>query len=121
MSSNRSIIYEKSCIFALAVIRCYKDEFSADYADLFKQLLRSGTSIGANLAEATTAISKVEFSAKVSIAYKEIRETQYWLLLLKESGLLKPASYLKLNESVDELGRMAFSILKTTGRVRTDH
>ena len=81
---------------------------------LSKQLLRCGTSIGTNIAEANGAISKNDFSAKMSIAYKECLETKYWLYLLKDSGDLDLESFNNLFDKADEIGRILFSILKTT-------
>ena len=74
-----------------------------------KQILRRGTSVGTN-----GAISKAAFSAKMSIAYKECLETKYWLRLLKDSDDLEIKEFNILFEKVDEIGRILFSILKTT-------
>ena len=84
-----STALRKSKLFAIRIVRLYqylcseKTEFV-----LSKQLLRSGTSIGANLAESECAISKKDFLAKVYIALKECAETLYWLELLRENGYL---------------------------------
>ena len=84
-----NIALEKSRKFAVRIYNLYKHlcEKNQEYI-LAKQILRSGTSIGANLSEAQYAISKREFLAKVSISLKECAETEYWLNLLKETGLL---------------------------------
>lgn len=81
---------------------------------LSKQLLRSGTSIGANIAEANGAISKADFSAKISISYKESLETKYWLSLLKDSEYLTEHKFSDAFHKVDEISKILFSILKTT-------
>ncbi|NUN68140.1 MAG: four helix bundle protein, partial [Bacteroidetes bacterium] len=81
---------------------------------LSKQLLRSGTSIGANIAEANGGISKADFSAKLSISYKESLETKYWLDLLKETGLLDAETHGALHRDADEVSRILYSILRTT-------
>ncbi|MFQ5613627.1 MAG: four helix bundle protein, partial [Anaerolineae bacterium] len=81
---------------------------------LSKQLLRSGTSIGANVEEAGAAQSRKDFLPKMSIASKEARETRYWLQLLQESGLVDVDVGREL-ELVDELIRILTSIVKTTG------
>ena len=73
--------------FALKIIQLYQKLVENKEYVLSKQLLRSGTSIGANIAEATAAISKKDFILKMSIASKEARETKYWLYLLKESAI----------------------------------
>ncbi len=85
-----NVIKEKSYAFALRIIKLYKylckekNEFV-----LSKQILRSGTSIGANIEEAVGSQSQKDFIAKLSIAYKESRETHYWIRLLKDSDYIK--------------------------------
>jgi len=112
---SKSIAYDKSYKLAIRIVNCCKwirsnkSEFI-----LSKQLLRSGTSIGANMAEANGAISDADFSAKVSIAYKECRETLYWLSLLKDTDYITEESYKSLHKDTDEVARILFSILKTT-------
>jgi four helix bundle protein len=81
---------------------------------LSKQLLKSGTSIGANVAEANGAISKADFSAKMSIAYKECLETKYWLSLLKDTGYIEEKAFQSAFKDADEIGAILFSILRTT-------
>lgn len=94
MNSTQPIIpsktaYQKAYALAIRVVKAYKylQENNREFV-LSKQLLRSGTSIGANLAEANGAISEAELSAKVSIAYKETQETKYWLSLLKDTDYI---------------------------------
>ncbi len=81
-----------------------------------KQIVRSGTSIGANSEEAVGAISRAEFSAKISIAYKEARETSYWPRLLYAAECLSPPLFDSLHDDCQELCRILFSILRTSGR-----
>ncbi len=81
---------------------------------LSKQLLRNETLIGATISEANGVISEADFSNKISIAYKECLESKYWLKLLFETDYINQASYNKLFENADELGRILFSILKKT-------
>ena len=108
-------LLEKSYQFALKIIELYKSitrekkEFI-----LSKQLLRSGTSIGANVSEANGAISTADFSAKISIAYKESLEVKYWLSLLKDSEYINQAVADGLIFHADELSKIVFAILKTT-------
>lgn len=108
-------LYDKAYAFAIRIIKAHqhlnseKREFV-----LSKQLLRSGTSIGANIAEANGAISKSDFSAKISIAYKECLETKYWLSLLKDTNFIEESVFQSIFEDADELGKILFSILKTT-------
>ncbi|MBT0606807.1 four helix bundle protein [Aequorivita echinoideorum] len=106
---------EKSYNFALKIIDLYKilTNQNKEYF-LSKQLLRSGTSIGANIAEANGAISKADFSAKISVAYKESLETKYWLSLLKDSEYISIEYYDLLFSNADELSKIMFSILKAT-------
>ena len=71
------------------------------------------------MAEANGAITRSDFSAKVSIAYKEMLESKYWLLLFKDTELIDNAIFLRLDNQLNELCKMAFSILKTTGRIKS--
>ena len=111
---------DKSYLFAVRNVKMYKYlcDNKHEYV-LSKQVLRSGTSIGDNIVEANGAISKDDFSAKMSIAYKEALETKYWLDLLKDSGYLESKGYDELYQEADEISRMLFAVLKSTGRVRS--
>lgn len=84
-----SLVYEKAYKFAIRIVNAYKylTQEKKEFI-LSKQVIRSGTSIGANIAEANGAISPAEFSAKISLAYKECLESKYWLSLLKTQGIL---------------------------------
>ncbi|BAQ61532.1 hypothetical protein GM3708_1938 [Geminocystis sp. NIES-3708] len=110
-----SIIYQKAYKFSLRIIKAYrylieeKKEFI-----LSKQLLRSATSIGANIAEASGAISKADFRHKMSIAYKESLETQYWLSLLKDSEVIDVKSYQSINQDAVEISKILCLIVKNT-------
>lgn len=86
---------------------------------LSKQILRCGTSIGANVAEANGAVSDADFSSKISIAYKECLETKYWLSLLKDTGYVSEKSFQSMYQDADEIGKILFSILKKT-RIKID-
>ena len=86
---KENIIQEKSFDFALLTIEIYiKMKLQNEYV-LSKQLLRSGTSIGANVEEALAGISKKDFTAKMSISSKEARETKYWLRLIDKSNIVQ--------------------------------
>lgn len=111
---KENALAEKSYKFALNIVLICKDLTSQKEYILSKQLLKCGTSIGANVAEANGAISNADFSAKISIAYKESLETKYWLRLLKDSEYLQDEKFENLFESADELSRILFSILKST-------
>ena len=112
---KESIVREKAFAFATRIVTLYqflsteKKEFV-----LSKQILRSGTSIGANIEEADGAISKKEFSNKISIAYKEARETSYWLRLLEATGFIEIRLFESLANNCDELCKLLFAILRTT-------
>jgi four helix bundle protein len=81
---------------------------------LAKQLLRSGTSIGANVEEAIAGQSNKDFHSKLYIAYKESRETRYWLHLLHDAGLIDDNTYQSIIADCEELIRILSSIAKTT-------
>ncbi|MBK7957295.1 MAG: four helix bundle protein [Bacteroidetes bacterium] len=86
---KNNILQEKSYAFAIRIVQTYKI-LKSDHREfiLSKQLLRSGTSIGANIEEAIGGQSKVDFIHKLSISYKEARETSYWLKLLRDTEYL---------------------------------
>lgn len=113
-TGKNNILSEKSYEFALKIVHLCKSLASEKEYILSKQLLKCGTSIGANVAEANGAISNPDFSAKISIAYKESLETKYWLRLLKDSEYLKEEKFKNLFESADELSKILYSILKST-------
>ncbi len=111
---KQSILKDKSKAFALRVIRLYKYlcEERKEYI-LSKQLLRSGTSIGANIAEAFYGQSEADFVSKLSIAQKETSETIYWLDLLHESDYLKQNEYDSVYSDAEELIKLLTSSIKT--------
>ena len=107
-------IREKSYNFALRIVGIYshlcdeKKEFV-----ISKQVVRSGTSIGANVEEAIGGQSRKDFLSKINIAYKEARETHYWLRLLRDSGILTPQQVNPVITDCDELLKLSGSIIKT--------
>ncbi len=112
MKSN--IIQDKSYSFALRIIDLYK-KLVKDHIDqyLTRQLLHSGTSIGANVEEAIGGQSDKDFLSKISIAYKEARETKYWLRLLRDSEFIPTPSAASLLEDCEELLKIIGSIQTT--------
>jgi len=74
--------------------------------------LRCGTAIGANVAEANGAISEADFSSKLSIAYKEVLETKYWLSLLMDTNYIEVEVYQSIHNDADELAKILYTILK---------
>ena len=99
--------------FAIDIVNLYKYlcETKKEYV-LSKQLLRSGTSIGANLVEAQSGISKRDFIAKVYISLKETAETEYWLELLYKTDYLTIDEYQSVNDKCKELCKLFISITK---------
>ncbi len=109
-----NVIQTKSYAFALRIIKLYlylKDEHK-EYT-LSKQILRSGTSIGANIEEAIGGQSDKDFLSKISIAYKEARETHYWIRLLSDSNFIKDAQKESLLNDCEELLKIITSIQKS--------
>ena len=115
MEQRKNVVREKSFGFAVRVVRLnqYLVEKKKEYT-VARQVLKSGTSIGANVEEADNAISKADFSNKISIALKEAKETHYWLRLLVETGYLELPLFESLIKDCDELCKLLFSILKTS-------
>ena len=115
MKSNDSIILSKSKDFALSVVDLYKYLiYNKKEFVISKQLLRCGTSIGANAKESSFAQSKADFIAKLLISLKEAGETEYWLELLYESGYIDEERFDVLYSKNKELIRIITSIIKTT-------
>jgi four helix bundle protein len=108
---TESAIRDKSKMFAIRIVRLYRhlcDE-KKEWI-LSKQLMRSGTSIGANIVEAQAAVSKKEFLAKMYISFKECCETEYWLELLHETGYLSDSEFESINQDNITLKKMLSSI-----------
>lgn len=110
---KENIIKEKTFNFSLSVIELYKKMLEQNEYVLSKQLLRSATSIGANVNEATAAQSRKDFISKMSIASKEARETNYWLQLISASIIVKIDVSTEVN-SCNEIVRILTSIVKTS-------
>ena len=110
---SSSLVFEKSMVFALAILKVAQSLSDQHYYPLSDQVIRSGTGIGANISEALEAQSRKDFIHKMSIALKEASETKYWLLILRESDLLSE-EYHYLNNDVDEIYFMLTSIVKTS-------
>lgn len=109
-----NVIVEKNKAFALRIIKLYKYlcNEKKEYI-LSQQILRSGTSIGANIKEAIRGQSKADFYAKMNIALKESSETEYWLELLHESDYIDDKSFNDIYADCQELLRLLMSITKT--------
>ena len=111
---GNSVILDKSKKFALRIVKLYKylNEQKYEYV-LSKQLLRCGTSIGANAKECAFAQSKADFTAKIFIAQKECAETEYWLELLYESEYINKSEFDSIYEDCQELMRLIVASTKT--------
>ena len=112
---SESIVKNKSFLFAIRIVNLYKllvnerKEFV-----LSKQLLRSGTSVGANVREAINAQSPADFIHKLAIAQKECDETIYWIELLKETEYLEKKEFSSINKDANELLKIIRSIILTS-------
>jgi len=108
-------VKEKSYIFAIRIVKLYKF-LSAEKREfvLSKQLLRSGTAIGALVKEAEHAQSKPDFLNKMNIALKEANETEYWLVLLKDTDYLSQEEFNSINKDSAEILKLLISIVRTT-------
>ena len=110
---KNNVIKDKSYQFALRVIKLSSNLKNHHEYELAGQILRSGTSIGANVEEATAGQTKKDFIAKMSIASKEARETRYWIKLLDESQLVA-YNYSNHLTDIDELIKILTSIVKSS-------
>ena len=110
-------IEEKSFAFAVRAVRLHKYLVDEKHEQILsKQFLRSGTSLGANVAEAVRGQSRADFASKMSIALKEANETEYWIRLLRASEYLNDTQFASLHRDVNELIALLVSICKTANR-----
>lgn len=112
---KRNVIRDKSFDFSVRIINLYKllTGERKEYV-LSKQLLRSSTSIGANIEEGVAAFSKKEFVVKLQISYKEAFEAYYWIKLLFKTEFINEAEFKSLEKDVEEIIKLLTTILKTT-------
>ena len=110
-----NIIRNRSYAFAVRIVNLYKylAESKREFV-LSKQVLRSGTSIGAMVKESEHAESKADFIHELSIALKEANETEYWLMLLKDTNYLNLLEYEGIKNDISELIKLLASIIKTS-------
>jgi four helix bundle protein len=111
---KKNVIKNKSFEFAVEIVYIYKVLIEKNEFVLSKQLLRSGTSIGANIREAEYAQSKADFINKLSISLKEANETEYWLDLLFETKFLTDIEFQKIKFKIIELLKLLTSIINTS-------
>jgi four helix bundle protein len=112
---KENVLKDKSYAFAIRIVNAYRHivHEQKEFV-LSKQLLRSGTSVGANIAEANQGQSRADFVSKLSIALKEIVETEYWLSLLRDTDMLTEAQANSLIEDCIEIKKILVSVIKTT-------
>lgn len=117
---NDNVVEQKSFNFAVRIVNLYRHLLSEfkEYT-ISKQILRSGTSIGANVAEAIQAQSRPDFVSKLNIALKESTETKYWLKLMKATGYLTDKEYNSLFDDCTEIEKLLTTIIKTTKKNST--
>jgi len=111
---KKSIVYERAYEVAKETVSIYKELHSNHHYDLGKQLLKSGTSVAANIREALDAQSDKDFISKMSIALKESNETDYWLNLLVDTDIIKKDRIVKCFELNHEVLKMLNKIIKTS-------
>jgi four helix bundle protein len=114
MKEKSAKIKERAYAFSLDIIRLYQKIKTQNEFVLSKQVLRSGTSIGANIEEASAAQSRKDFIAKMAVASKEARETLYWLRLLRDSNICSGKELAGMIEESKEIIKMLTAIVKTT-------
>ena len=105
-------IVDKSLDFAVRIVRFARVIKSRKEFELAKQVLRSGTSIGANVAESQRAQGDKDFLAKMYVAAKEASETEYWLKLLRKADIITDVEYQSLNNDLNEIVKLLMSITK---------
>ncbi|MDP2089156.1 MAG: four helix bundle protein [Flavobacteriaceae bacterium] len=112
---NENIIKTKSFLFSVRIVNLFKN-LTQDKKEfvISKQLLRSGTSIGALVRESEHAESRADFIHKLSIALKEANETEYWLDLLNETNYLSEIEYVSIQTDIKEILKLLVSIIKTS-------
>lgn len=113
--SYSNVIKDKSFDFAVRIIKLYKyfSKTEGQLEPILKQLLRSGTSIGANVHEAQGAITKKDFINKLQISLKEAKESEYWINLLYKTDILNSEQFQSLENDCKELIKLLTSILKS--------
>ena len=110
-----NVVLEKSFNFSVRILNLYRFLLKQDrlLEPILKQILRSGTSIGANITEAQNAPSTKDFINKLNISLKEARETEYWLNLIKACNIIDEKSFKSLQADCKELIKLLISIIKT--------
>jgi four helix bundle protein len=111
--SKPNVVCDKSYTFALKIVALARTLRKQGEYELASQVLRSGTSIGANIEEAQSGVSRADFAAKIGIASKEARETHYWLRLIRDAQLSQQDNIAPRIKEVSELLRLLTAIVKS--------
>jgi len=111
---SENTVMNKAYTFALRIIKLYRFLIDEKEFVLSKQILRSGTAIGALIKEAEHAQSKADFLNKMNIALKEANETEYWLMLLKDSGYIEESGFQSIHQDIVEVIKLLASIVKSS-------
>ena len=111
---RENLIANKTYDFAIKIVNLNKKLVSKNEFILSRQLLKSGTSIGANVEEAIGGLSKKDFRAKMSISYKKARETSYWLRLLKDTDYITKNEYETFDEELSSILKILFRIIESS-------
>ncbi|WP_206075168.1 four helix bundle protein [Mangrovimonas spongiae] len=111
---KENIIATKSYDFAVKIVLLSKKLIAENEYVLSRQILKSDTSIGANVEEAIGGISKKDFRAKMSISYKEARETHYWLRILKDTDYITDSEFEKLEKELSSILKILFKIIQSS-------
>jgi four helix bundle protein len=112
-TTNNNAVLEKSYAFALEIVRVFEEVRKFQGGVIARQLLRAGTSVGANVEEGVAGQTHRDFTAKMSIASKEVRECHYWLRLLRDANAIPPHRAAQLLTAAEELIRLLTAIVKT--------
>ena len=113
MPRKESILRKKSELFADRIVKLYTYIHALGEDVMAKQIYRSGTSIGANIAESINAQSKADFISKLSIALKEANETEYWLSRLRQANYIDERGFISMKSDNDEIIKMLVCSIKT--------
>ena len=117
---KESLVYNKALNFSIRIVNLYKYLTETRKETIMsKQLLRCGTSIGANISEALSAESTADFIHKLAISQKEANETQYWITLLEKTGFISGKEYNSIQKDCEEVRKMVSSIIITTKKLIT--
>ena len=111
---KENIIATKTYNFAISIVNLSKALVSKNEYVLSRQILKSGTSIGANVEEAIGGISKRDFRAKMSISYKEARETHYWLRILRDTNYITIDEFDSLENELSSILKILFKIIQSS-------